>query len=110
MIEAEDAVNEYGVPLLGKPLLEFLPAVELSTGRSADLISAMMPSAMPICALRPSGRSALARKQSDFTTERLSLQGHHASPHREEPPQGGVSNGETRPLAAPQDEENCLGH
>ena len=27
-----------------------------------------------------------------------------ASPHREEPPQGGVSNGATRPMAAPQDE------
>jgi hypothetical protein len=30
-----------------------------------------------------------------------------ASPHREEPPQGGVSNGETAASRPPQDEENC---
>src|SRR5260221_9036850 len=33
---------------------------------------------------------------------------HRASPHREEPPQGGVSNGETRSASAPQDEEDLL--
>jgi hypothetical protein len=33
-----------------------------------------------------------------------------ASPHREEPPQGGVSNGETRPLGAPQDEVSHYCH
>ncbi len=33
-----------------------------------------------------------------------------ACPHREEPPRGGVSNGETRPSAAPQHEEEFYCH
>ncbi len=37
----------------------------------------------------------------------MAISGQHpASPHREEPPHGGVSNGETRSASAPQDEVN----
>src|SRR5216684_7734763 len=68
---------------------------ELSSGRSAGLISAMMPPAMPICALRPSGRRALARKASGFMVTFPRLHRHRAS-------------FETRSASAPQDEGRLM--